>query len=85
MKTVKCRVRYTFLKSETSARYSSDSGNGCNISVDLGGFLTQARHINRMIYKMTTMISKIVPVQAALCKRKMELACNKSHFDSYKE
>ena len=85
MKAVKCRVRYTFLKSETSARYYSDFGNGCNISVDLGGFLTQAHHINRMMYKMTIMISKIVPVQAALCRRKMELARNKSHFDSCKE
>ena len=71
MKTVQCHVHYTFLKSETSARYSSDSGNGSNISVDLWGFLTQARHINRMIYMMTTMISKIVPTQAAFCRTKI--------------
>ena len=83
MKTVKCHVHYTFLKSETSARYSSDSGNVSNISVDLGGFLTQARHINRKIYTVTTMISKIVPAQAALCRTKMQLACNKSYFDFY--
>ena len=76
-------VHYTFLKSETSARYSSDSGNGSNISVDLGGFLTQARHINRTIYTVTTMISKIVPAQAAPCRTKMQLACNKSYFDFY--
>jgi len=84
MKTVKCHVHYTFLKSESSARYSSDSGNGSNISVDLGGFLTQARHINRTIYTVTTMISKIVPAQAAPCRTKMQLACNKSYFDFYK-
>jgi len=77
-------VHYTFLKSETSARYSSDSGNGSYISVDLRGFLTQARHINRTIYTVTTMISKIVPAQAAPCRTKMQLACNKSYFDFYK-
>jgi len=67
-KKLQCQVHYTFLKSETSARSSSDSPNGSNISVDLWGFLTQARHINRMIYMVTTMISKTVPTQAAACR-----------------
>ena len=78
-------MHYSFLKSEKSARSSSDSFNGSDISVDLLGFLTQARHINRMIYVATTMISKIVPTQVALCRTKMQLAYNNSYFDSYKE